>query len=191
MRAISQGFESLSLRHLAANNRINSRKEFSCGFSYMGGCSMLTLNLEFQEEYKRLDRLCRDYLSSREGVSEYIRQMESTPFCNRRYVFTWEEDYKQLKHVRWIRNQLAHEVGSLNSDICTEDDLDWVQSFYNRILNGSDPFTIIREAKAEEALRAKQQAQARKATVADHPKPPQPKPSLWDRLIANIKKFFS
>ena len=191
MRAISQGFESLSLRHLAANNRINSRKEFSCGFSYMGGCSMLTLNLEFQEEYKRLDRLCKDYLSSAEGVSEYIRQMEATPWSNRLYVFTWEDDYKQLKHVRWVRNQLAHEVGSLNSDICTEDDLDWVQSFYNRILNGSDPFTIIREAKAEEALRAKQQAQARKATVADHPKPPQPKPSLWDRLIADIKKFFS
>ena len=191
MRAISQGFESLSLRHLAANNRINSRKEFSCGFSYMGGCSMLTLNLEFQEEYKRLDRLCKDYLSSAEGVSEYIRQMEATPWSNRLYVFTWEDDYKQLKHVRWVRNQLAHEVGSLNSDICTEDDLDWVQSFYNRILNGSDPFTIIREAKAEEALQAKQQAQARKATVADHPKPPQPKPSLWDRLIADIKKFFS
>ena len=191
MRAISQGFESLSLRHLAANNRIISRKEFSCGFSYMGGCSMLTLNLEFQEEYKRLDRLCKDYLSSAEGVSEYIRQMEATPWSNRLYVFTWEDDYKQLKHVRWVRNQLAHEVGSLNSDICTEDDLDWVQSFYNRILNGSDPFTIIREAKAEEALQAKQQAQARKATVADHPKPPQPKPSLWDRLIADIKKFFS
>ena len=152
---------------------------------------MLTLNLEFQEEYKRLDRLCKDYLSSTEGVSEYIRQMEATPWSNRLYVFNWEADYKQLKHVRWVRNQLAHEVGTLNSDICTEDDLDWVQSFYNRISNGSDPFTIIREAKAEEALRAKQQAQARKATVADHPKPPQPKPSLWDRLIADIKKFFS
>ena len=34
--ATPQGFESLPLRHLAANNRINSRKEFSCGFSYMG-----------------------------------------------------------------------------------------------------------------------------------------------------------
>lgn len=113
---------------------------------------MLTLNLEFQEEYKRLDRLCKDYLSSAEGVSEYIRQMESTPWSNRRYVFTWEDDYKQLKHVRWVRNQLAHEVGTLNSDICTEDDLDWVQSFYNRIMDGSDPFTVIRKAKAEETL---------------------------------------
>ncbi len=152
---------------------------------------MLTLNLEFQEEYKRLDRLCKDYLSSAEGVSEYIRQMESTPWSNRRYVFTWEDDYKQLKHVRWVRNQLAHEVGTLNSDICTEDDLDWVQSFYNRIMDGSDPFTVIRKAKAEKALRAKQQEQARKATVADHPKPTQPKPSLWYRLITNIKKIFS
>lgn len=152
---------------------------------------MLTLNLEFQEEYKRLDRLCKDYLSSTEGVSEYIRQMESTPLYDRRYVFTWDDDYKQLKHARWVRNQLAHEVGTLNSDIFTEDDLDWVQCFYNRIMNGSDPFTVIRKAKAEEALRAKQQEKARKATVVDHPKPTQPKPSLWDKLIANIKKIFS
>ena len=155
---------------------------------------MLTLNLEFQEEYKRLDRLCKDYLSSAEGVSEYIRQMESTPPYNRRYVFTWEDDYKQLKHVRWVRNQLAHEVGTLSSDICTEDDLDWVQSFNNRIMNGNDPFTIMRKAKIKEAHRAKQQTLERKATVIIDPQPTQPeqpKPSLWDRLIANIKKFFS
>ena len=152
---------------------------------------MLDLNVEFQEEYKRLDRLCKDYLSSTEGVSEYVRQMESTPPFDRRYVFTWEDDYKQLKHVRWVRNQLAHEVGTLDSDICTEDDLDWVQSFYDRIMNGSDPFTIMRKAKAEEAHRAKQQEQARKAIVADHPKTKRSKLSLLDRLIANIKKFFS
>ena len=155
---------------------------------------MLTLNLEFQEEYKRLDRLCKDYLSSTEGVSEYIRQMEATPWSNRRYVFTWEDDYKQLKHVRWVRNQLAHEVGTLNSDICTEDDLDWVQSFYNRIINGSDPFTVIRKAKIEETRRAKQQVLERNETITAVPKPmqlEQPKPSLWDRMIANIKKIFS
>lgn len=152
---------------------------------------MLDLNVEFQEEYKRLDRLCKDYLSSTEGVSEYISQMKSAPWNDRRYVSTWEDDYKQLMHVRWVRNQLAHEVGTLNSDICTEDDLDWVQSFYNRIMNGSDPFTILRKAKEEEALRAKQQAQTRRAAVSGQPKQTQPRPSLWDRLIANIKKIFS
>ncbi len=157
---------------------------------------MLTLNLEFQEEYKRLDRLCKDCLSNAEGVSEYIRQMESTPWCNRRYALTWEDDYQQLKHVRWVRNQLAHEVGTLNSDICTEADLDWVKRFYNRIINGSDPFAVIRKAKAEETLRAKQQERARKTTVANYPDPTQydstqHSPSFWDKLIAIIKKIFS
>lgn len=157
---------------------------------------MLALNSEFQEEYKRLDRLCKDYLSSTEGVSEYIRQMDATSPRNRRYVSTWEKDYKQLKHIRWVRNQLAHEVGTLNSDICTQDDLDWVQSFYSRIMNGSDPFTIIRKAGEEEAARAKQQAAEKKAAekktaVIRNQRPAQPKPSFLDRLIAGIQKFFS
>ena len=58
-------------------------------------------------------------------------------------------------------------------------------------LSSRQASTGMRKAKIEEAHRAKQQEQARKAIVADHPKPKQSKPSLWDRLIANIKKFFS
>lgn len=152
---------------------------------------MYALNLEFQEEYKRLDCLCKDYLSSAEGVSEYIRQMEKMPWSSRRYVPTWEDDYKKLKHVRWIRNQLAHEVGTLNSDICTEADTDWVQSFHNRIIDGSDPFTVIRIKKAEEACRLKKQEQERKAAVSVSIPPMQPAPSLWNKLMTNIKKLFS
>ena len=152
---------------------------------------MLTLNLEFQEEYKRLDRLCKDCLSSVEGVSEYIRQMDSTPSHNHRYVYGWDGDYKQLKHVRWVRNQLAHEVGSLHSDICTKDDLCWVQSFYDRILNGRDPLTVVRKAKAEEASYIKQQTPARKTESAAEPQPKQRKRSVFGKLFSNIKKFFS
>ena len=147
------------------------------------------LSIEFQEEYKRLDRLCKDYLSSNEGVSEYIRQMESTSWDNRRNVYTWEDDYKQLKHVRWLRNQLAHEVGTLDSGLCTPEDLKWVKSFYNRIINGNDPFTIIRKAK--QAHRAKQQAQVAKQNSDNPLKQTPQKTSFWNRLIANIKDFFA
>ncbi len=149
------------------------------------------LSIEFQEEYKRLDRLCKDYLSSNEGVSEYIRQMESMLWVNRRNVYTWEDDYKQLKHVRWLRNQLAHEVGTLDSGLCTLEDLKWVKSFYNRIINGNDPFTIIRKAKEEQAHRAKQQAQAAKQNSDNPLKQTPQKTSFWNRLIANIKDFFA
>lgn len=155
---------------------------------------MLDLNVEFQEEYKRLDRLCKDYLSSTEGVSEYISQMELAPWNDRRYVSAWEDDYKQLKHVRWVRNQLAHEVGTLNSDICTEDDLDWVQSFYNGIMNGSDPFSIIRKAKDEERRRTAQQRKNEKQRQLEEQKThydqPKPKQSFWKRVTDGLKSLF-
>ena len=149
------------------------------------------LSVEFQEEYKRLDRLCKDYLSSNEGVSEYIKQMESTSWNNRRYVRTWEDDYRQLKHVRWVRNQLAHEVGTLDSGFCTEEDLIWVKTFHDRIINGNDPFTIMRKEKEERERRDKQQAEERRrATVESSNRTPS-KTSFWDRVISNIKNLFS
>ena len=103
--------------------------------------------IEFQEEYKRLDNLCKDYLSSFDGVTAYIRQMDDTPIYHQRLVKTWDVDYKRLKRVRWVRNQLAHVVGTLESDLCTENDLEWVQDFHERIINGNDPFAIIRTSK--------------------------------------------
>ena len=38
---------------------------------------MQSLDNEFFEEYKRLDRLCSDMFSSRIGVSAYIEAMEA------------------------------------------------------------------------------------------------------------------
>lgn len=109
---------------------------------------------------------------------------------NRRYVYVWEEDYKQLKHVRWVRNQLAHEVGTLDSGVCTEGDLALVKSFYNRIINGRNPFTVIRKAKEDEMRQAKQQAQARKSAFTDSRTPTPKKTYFWKRLVSNIKSFF-
>lgn len=147
------------------------------------------LSIDFQETYKRLDRLCKDYLSSNEGVSEYIRQMENTAWIDRRYVVSWEADYKQLKHVRWVRNQLAHEVGTLEAGICTTDDLNYIKDFYNRILNGNDPFTLIRKAKEieREQQKEKQRLHPKATTVANSQ---QQKRSLWDRIVAKIKNWF-
>ena len=157
---------------------------------------------EFLEEYKRLDALCKDCLRSSEGVSEYIRQMEDTYNTGARYVYTWESDYKQLKHVRWVRNQLAHTVGAFDSGICTREDLDWVICFHNRIIQQKDPFSVLRAAKEEQRLRAIQAKQARKAASAmqqaqtNHqppekaPRRSEKKPSLRSRLSSIIKNFF-
>ncbi len=144
------------------------------------------LCIDFQESYKRLDCLCKDYLSSQEGVSEYIRQMENTPWIDRRCVISWEDDYKRLKHVRWVRNQLAHEIGTLEAGICTIDDLNYIKDFYNRILRGNDPFTLMRKTKETEREQQKERQHllSQKTTVANKQ---QQKRSLWDRIVAKIK----
>ena len=112
------------------------------------------LPIEFQEEYKRLEKLCNDYLLSTYGVTAYIRQMESTPIYHQRLVESWDVDYRHLKRVRWVRNQLAHVVGTLDSELCTENDLEWILSFRNRIINQQDPFAIIRIKKTEGPVRS-------------------------------------
>lgn len=71
---------------------------------------MLELNIEFQEQYKRLDKLCKDMYSSDEGVSTYIKIMDATPYSEQCTVYNWDTVFKQLKHIRWMRNQLAHEI---------------------------------------------------------------------------------
>ena len=158
---------------------------------------MLALNIEFQEEYKRLDRLCKDYLSSTEGVSEYIRQMETAQMRNRYRVADWDFDYKQLKHIRWLRNRLAHEVGTLDSDICTEDDLEWVKNFYGRIINGADPFSVVRKAKEAERRRLAQQRKAERQMQAEenndspaYSNQPKNKKLFFKRIIDGVKSLF-
>ena len=110
---------------------------------------MIELNIEFQERYKQLDALCRDLFSSKDGVTQYIREMENTPYQFRKSIPEWDFIYKQLKHLRHLRNQLAHEVGALTSELCTESDINRLTDFYNSVLQMTDPL-----AKVDKAERA-------------------------------------
>lgn len=100
--------------------------------------------IEFFEAYKRLDKLCGELLDCRNGVSEYISQMEAEDSAGFS-IPSWTADYKGLKHVRWVRNQLAHESDRHN--VCTKDDTAFVNSFRARILSQDDPFSRLRKAK--------------------------------------------
>ena len=104
---------------------------------------MRELNINFMDLYKRTDRFIKDAYSSSTGVSEYIRLME---FCFNRgnaNIQGWKNDYYKLKHIRWIRNQLAHEV-SYDSDICLKSDYEWLEVFYRRLLSSTDPLGALR-----------------------------------------------
>lgn len=104
----------------------------------------------FFEAYKRLDTLCGDMYSCHRGVSTYIEQMEKENTIGEYLVKGWNEDYRKLKHLRWVRNQIAHE-SSMEGFCCSQDILD-VQIFHQRILSGQDPLTMLRKRMEERNL---------------------------------------
>lgn len=65
--------------------------------------------------------------------------MDKTPQAQ--YTVTnWEKDYKMLKHIRWVRNQIAHDTS--DAPFSTEADLEFTNAFYDRIINQNDPFIL-------------------------------------------------
>ena len=138
---------------------------------------MRDLNIDFMDLYKRTDRFIKDAYSSSEGVSGYIRAMESISIIGLRSVQGWKNDYDNLKHIRWIRNQLAHEV-SYDSDICLPSDYEWLDNFYKRLFSSSDPLSILRKMNMK--TNSERPAERKKEIV-------QAQDNYWQKPLPKLK----
>lgn len=110
---------------------------------------MQYLNYEFFEKFKDLDNLCKDIYGktddNRLGVTLYIEEMDNKFSLGEFRVVGWKQNYKKLKHVRHIRNELAHSRNTFSTDICTREDIEFLVSFRSEILNGTDPLARIKK----------------------------------------------
>ena len=130
---------------------------------------MQALDNEFFEAYKRLDRFCSDIYGCRNGVSQYIEDMERVSYQERFAIPSWEQAYKTLKHLRWVRNQIAHDSGQIQ--ICEEYDIHDVNSFYDDIISGTDPLTQLRRYREDRAAAKETVRRAESAAmpnISDH-----------------------
>lgn len=118
----------------------------------------------FIESYKHLEKLCGDMLQTQHGISAYIDDMGNTPNgCY--WVKGWDEDLKRLKHYRWIRNQISHEPNCTEENMCEYGDAQWIDDFYDRIMNQSDPLAMYRKAtRPQPVAKPKQPYQTPAAT---------------------------
>ena len=98
--------------------------------------------LNFLEAYKSLDEICKQILSTDKGISDYIDEMSNNSRIGLSIV-NWEKDYKKLKKVRWIRNQLVHEKDSFQDNLVTLEDIKWLQNFRTRIIKCKDPIALL------------------------------------------------
>jgi len=101
---------------------------------------MTKVEIEFLEEYKRLDRLCQDMLSTLQGVSEYINRMELLFEQGEEFVDEWTINYKMLKHFRWLRNRIVHCVEETE---CSLKEIEMITNFYHQILIQQDPLALL------------------------------------------------
>lgn len=111
-------------------------------------------NLAFMDLHKRTDRFIKEAFQTEEGISEYLRRMEQSANEGRLSVGGWDSDYKKLKHIRWVRNQLAHEVG-YDAAIQDPDDFSWLNAFYDRLTNQKDPLAFLEKQREKKAKAVK------------------------------------
>ena len=78
--------------------------------------------------------------SSQSGISQYITEMERNPFHSRSAVPLWDEDYRRLKRVRWMRNQIAHTASATD---CNENDVAWLGEFHIWLLEQRGPLALL------------------------------------------------
>lgn len=101
----------------------------------------------FIESYKHLEKICGEVLNDDRRISAYIDEMMNTPRGSY-FVRGWENDLKQLKHYRWIRNQIAYEPDCTEQSMCEPNDTVWLDDFYSRIMNQTDPLALYAKATA-------------------------------------------
>lgn len=107
---------------------------------FIANNQMTKVEIEFLEEYKRLDRLCQDMLSTLQGVSEYINRMELLFEQGEEFVDEWTINYKMLKHLRWLRNRIVHSVEETE---CSLKEIEMITNFYHQILIQQDPLALL------------------------------------------------
>ena len=106
---------------------------------------MLKTEERLFDKYKSVDNICRDMFSSQSGISQYITEMEQNSFLGQSTVPSWDGDYRRLKRIRWLRNQIAHESSATD---CNEEDVLWLEEFHHRLLMCQDPLALLGKVKA-------------------------------------------
>lgn len=97
---------------------------------------MNELNVIFLEKYKHLDKLCRDMFGTEKGVTDYINSARNNIYLQN------NADIKTLVRLRHIRNQLGHDIDAFNTPMCSQRDIDWLDNFYKKVYNVSDPLSL-------------------------------------------------
>ncbi len=128
----------------------------------------------FIDSYKNLEKLCGEMYDEERRLSAYIDDMKKVSNGSF-YVKGWDDDLKQLKYYRWIRNKISHEPNCNEQNMCDPSDTEWLDNFRARIMSRTDPLALysqtIKKRTATRTQQATRQGTETKSTQVISPKP--------------------
>lgn len=129
---------------------------------------MTDVEVRFFEAFRLADKICKEELGTQDdngklGVTLYIKEMERCDRDGSAMVKNWNDDYKRLRRLVGERNELAHGV-SVTS--LTESDVEYINGFHSRLLDASDPLSLLRKARRA-AIAPKPKNKSEKAVEDD------------------------
>lgn len=123
--------------------------------------------MSFMESYKRLEKLCGDLISEEKPVQAYIDKMYNTP-RGWDLIRGWDDDLKHLKRCKRLRNLIAHEPDCTEENTVRQQDIEWLENFYNRLLNGTDPLSLYKKATAPKRIARTQYDERKQLSETDN-----------------------
>ncbi|MBR3738551.1 MAG: hypothetical protein IKN26_07430 [Eubacterium sp.] len=112
---------------------------------------MQSIDMEYFNEYKSVEKICNE-MYGENGVSAYINVMQHCTSREKSFIVNWDKKLKDLKHLRWLRNQIAHPNDSYE---VTPQDLTDIKAFYDELMTQQDPLALL--YKEIESTKKKQQ----------------------------------
>ena len=113
---------------------------------------MTEQNGRLMKSFSRLEKLLNDMYGRQDGkssVTVYIDHMIEKQQTDRDVydVDDWEEDFRNLRRLRHIRNELAHESDAMDTAMCDEEDILWLEKFRERVMRSDDPLARLNREK--------------------------------------------
>ncbi len=108
---------------------------------------------EIVKAFNRVEKQCNQMYGDIHGVTLYIKDMEQVSRAKSRSVPGWEEDYRNLKRIRHVRNALVHDDADADLDYSAAD-IAYLDSFYQRLLKRQDPLALVRKQNEKTKLRS-------------------------------------
>ena len=108
---------------------------------------MSNLNYQFLDGFKKADKICREIYgttpNNKLGITLYLEDMDVRHHPGTLHVPSWQFFYTQLKDARNLRNELIHGQYALDTPLCTQEDVDFINNFYHQLLTQTDPLALL------------------------------------------------